>query len=279
MQNQWDDQDIDGLEDDLLAQRVYTSQLLGRETGLVLHGGGNTSVKLTELNYFGESEELLYVKGSGWDLDTIEKPGFAPVKMDTLLKLAQLESLTDVDMVRLQRAAMTDPGAPNPSVEAILHAIIPYTFVDHTHADAVVTLSNTTEGESRIKALFGDRVLIIPYVMPGFVLARAIFELSREVNWGELDAIILLNHGVFTFADTAKESYSKMIEIVSVAEDYLYDTTHLQFSDVRPGDVHSGDVQSGDEQTGVSSDAIFPLMEIAKSRKAVSIAKGLAMLA
>ncbi|MBV1880957.1 MAG: bifunctional aldolase/short-chain dehydrogenase [Pseudomonadales bacterium] len=275
MQNQWDDQEVDGLEHDLLAMRVYSSQLLGRETGLVLHGGGNTSVKSTEVNYFGESEELLYVKGSGWDLDTIERPGFAPVKMDTLLKLAELETLTDVDMVRLQRAAMTDPNAPNPSVEAILHAIIPYTFVDHTHADAVVALSNTEEGEARIKALYGNRVLIIPYIMPGFILARAIFERSRNVNWQELDAIILLNHGVFTFADTAKDSYDRMIDIVSVAEDYLYDTTNLQFCD--SSSISLSKIVSGIDKGDIASTAL-PLMDIAKARKAVSDLKGLPML-
>ena len=126
--------------------RVYTSRLLGQDTSLVLHGGGNTSVKSTATNLFGETEDILYVKGSGWDLATIEAQGFAPVKMEMLLKMAELTELSDTDMVKYQRLAMTDPSAPNPSVEAILHAIIPFKFVDHTHADAVVTITNTIGG-------------------------------------------------------------------------------------------------------------------------------------
>lgn len=201
--------------------RVYTSRLLGRDSSLVLHGGGNTSVKSSETNLFGESEEILYVKGSGWDLATIEAEGFAPVKMDMLLKMAKLESLSDSDMVKYQRLAMTNPSAPNPSVEAILHAIIPYKFVDHTHADAVVTITNTEDGEARIKELYGDRVLIIPYIMPGFVLAKLVYEMTKDLNWSEIDAMVLMNHGLFTFSDDAKESYEKSIEFVDMAEKYL----------------------------------------------------------
>ncbi len=147
MKSLWNDKEAKKLKKDLLKQRVYTSRLLGANEDLVMHGGGNTSVKITEKNLFGESEELLYVKGSGWDLGTIEAEGFAPVRMDTLLKMANLDDLSDMDMVKYQRAAMTNPSAPNPSVEAILHAIIPFTFVDHTHADAIVTITNSPNGK------------------------------------------------------------------------------------------------------------------------------------
>ncbi|MEA3331062.1 MAG: class II aldolase/adducin family protein, partial [Campylobacterota bacterium] len=136
--------------------RVYTSRLLGQDSSLVLHGGGNTSVKSTATNLFGEIEDILYVKGSGWDLATIEAEGFAPVKMDMLLKMAELKELNDRDMVKYQRLAMINPSAPNPSVEAILHALIPFKFVDHTHTDAVVTITNTEGGEDKIKELYGD---------------------------------------------------------------------------------------------------------------------------
>ncbi|MFQ5582670.1 MAG: class II aldolase/adducin family protein, partial [Mariprofundaceae bacterium] len=138
MKSLWNDRDAKAAADDPLALRVYTSRLLGRESSLVLHGGGNTSVKATVTNLFGDNEDVLYVKGSGWDLATIEAAGFAPVKLDVLRRMAELEILSDSDMVTAQRAAMLDPSAPNPSVEAILHAIIPFTYVDHTHADAVV---------------------------------------------------------------------------------------------------------------------------------------------
>lgn len=201
--------------------RVYTSRLLGRDPSLVLHGGGNTSVKSTATNLFGEKEEILYVKGSGWDLSTIETQGFAPVKMEMLLKMAELKELSDEDMVKYQRLAMTDPSAPNPSVEAILHALIPFKFVDHTHADAIVTITNTPKGEEKIKEIYGDKVLIIPYIMPGFVLAKLIYDMTREVEWSSLEGMVLINHGLFTFNDDAKKSYEKSIELVDKAEKYL----------------------------------------------------------
>ena len=165
----------------------------------------------------------LYVKGSGWDLATIEAEGFAPVKMEMLLKMAELKELNDTDMVKYQRLAMTNPSAPNPSVEAILHAVIPYKFVDHTHTDAVVTITNTEGGEEKIKELYGDKVLIIPYIMPGFVLAKLIYDMTRDVKWDELEGMVLMNHGLFTFNDDAKKSYEKTIELVDKAERYLAD--------------------------------------------------------
>ncbi len=221
MENSWSHKEAKRCKDNPLALRVYSSQLLGREPDLVLHGGGNTSVKTTVRNFFGEEEMILYIKGSGWDLGTIEAAGFAPVKLDILKRMAQLKKLSDSAMVKGQRAAMIDPNAPTPSVEAILHAIIPYAFVDHTHADSVVTITNTLDGERRIREVYGDRVLIVPYVMPGFILARKIYEMTRDLDWSKYDGMILLNHGIFTFADTARKSYAQMIRLVSMAEDYL----------------------------------------------------------
>ncbi|WP_310442147.1 bifunctional aldolase/short-chain dehydrogenase [Sulfurimonas sp.] len=220
MKSLYDDKEAKNYKTDL-DLRVYTSRLLGRDASLVLHGGGNTSVKSTATNLFGEVEEILYVKGSGWDLATIEAEGFAPVKMDMLLKMAELKVLSDTDMVKYQRLAMTNPSAPNPSVEAILHAIIPFKFVDHTHTDAVVTITNTDGGEDKIKELYGDKVLVIPYIMPGFVLAKLIYDMTRDVNWSELEGMVLMNHGLFTFSDDAKKSYEKTIELVDMAEKYL----------------------------------------------------------
>mgnify|MGYP002525550263 FL=1 len=222
MKSLWNDQEANQFISDL-DLRVYTSRLLGQDATLVLHGGGNTSVKSSVKNLFGEEESILFVKGSGWDLGTIEAEGFAPVKMDMLLNMAKLETLSDIDMVKYQRSAMIDPSAPNPSVEAILHALIPFKYVDHTHADAVVTLSNTEKGEEILSYLYGSRVLLIPYSMPGFDLAKMIYNMTRGVDWQQLDGMILLNHGVFTFNNGAKQSYEKMIELVSQAEDYLSD--------------------------------------------------------
>lgn len=217
----WNPEEAQSFAADPLAMRVYSSRLLGREPALVLHGGGNTSVKAEVKDLFGDAKPVLYVKGSGWDLATIEAPGFAPVCLETLKRMAELPTLSDPEMVRAQRAAMTDPYAPNPSVEAILHAIIPFTFVDHTHADAVVTLTNTPDGEARVRALYGERVLIVPYTMPGFVLAKVIWEMTRNIDWSQLDGMVLMNHGVFSFADDARVSYERMIELVTQAEEAL----------------------------------------------------------
>jgi len=214
LKNLWDDKEASKYTSDL-DLRVYTSNLLGRSDELVLHGGGNTSVKSMV-----DGEEILYVKGSGWDLVSIKAEGFSPVKMSTLLEMAKLKSLSDRDMVTQQKAAMIDMSAPNPSVEAILHAIIPFKVVDHTHADAIVTISNSKNGLEYISTLFPN-FLIIPYVMPGFILAQKIYEMTQDFDWDACEGIILHNHGIFTFDDDAKRSYDKMIEAVSLAEGFL----------------------------------------------------------
>lgn len=229
MKSRWSDADAARCTS-ALDLRVYTSRLLGLEPSLVLHGGGNTSVKTVELNLFGEREEIMHTKGSGWNLATIEAHGFAPVRLDPLRRMADLPALGDMAMVRAQRAAMTDPQAPTPSVEAILHAIIPHAFVDHTHADAVVTITNTRDGAQRIRELFGETVLVVPYVMPGFMLARAVRELTRTIDWDRLEGIVLLNHGVFTFGADAKSSYERMISLVARAESFLDTRAPLEAS-------------------------------------------------
>lgn len=221
MQSLWNDQDAAACHNDSLALRAYTSRLLGREPSLVLHGGGNTSVKAQVTNLFGEPVPVLLIKGSGWDLATIAEGGFAPVRLDVLTRMADLPTLSDTDMVKAQRAAMLDPNAPTPSVEAILHAIIPFAWVDHTHADAVVAISNTADGERRIREIYGNRVLVVPYVMPGFILAQTVYRMTRQTDWRALDGMILLNHGVFSFGDDARTSYERMTQLVSKAEEYL----------------------------------------------------------
>jgi rhamnose utilization protein RhaD (predicted bifunctional aldolase and dehydrogenase)/NAD(P)-dependent dehydrogenase (short-subunit alcohol dehydrogenase family) len=204
-----------------LGSRVYSSRLLGRDESLVLHGGGNTSVKTLEKNIFGEDEAVLWVKGSGWDLASIEPAGFSPCRMGHLLRLAALPSLSDVAMAAELRTCMTDPSAPSPSVEAILHAVLPARYVDHTHADAFIAVTNTPGGADRVRSIYGDRVIVIPYVMPGFRLARAFAEAFRGSPSPRAIGVALLNHGLMSFGDTAEESYGRMIELVSLAEDYL----------------------------------------------------------
>src|ERR1035437_8525303 len=220
MNSLWSDQEASQFAGDLLL-RVYSSRLLGRDKSLVLHGGGNTSVKIVEKNAFGEDEEILYVKGSGWDLEKIEAAGFSPVRLEHLRRLACLQSLPDPQMVNELVTHMTSAAAPTPSIEAILHAILPYKFVDHTHADAVVAVTNTTDGAARVREIYGDRVVIIPYVMPGFDLARVCAERFSAEAGPNTIGMVVLNHGIFSFGSTAKESYERMIMLVGMAEAYL----------------------------------------------------------
>src|SRR5438046_2052441 len=220
MQSRWHDDDAQEFDGDL-GQRVYSSRLLGQDHALVLHGGGNTSVKVRERNIFGEEEDILYVKGSGWDLETIEAPGFAPLRLERVKRLATLERLSDTQMVQELRAAMVDPSAPTPSVETILHALLPYRFVDHTHADALLAITNTDDGPRRIREIYGDSVVVLPYVMPGFDLARLAAERFPAEAGPDTVGMVLLNHGFFSFGETARESYERMIALVRRAEDYL----------------------------------------------------------
>ena len=220
MNSRWNDAEAAQYPGDL-GQRVYSSRLLGRDSALVLHGGGNTSVKSREKNIFGEEEDILYVKGSGWDLETIEAAGFSPCRLNHLLKLAKLPELSDLQMANELKGCLTNSAAPMPSVEAILHAILPGKFVDHTHADALIAITNTAGGLNRVQEVFGDRVVFIPYVMPGFKLARLCAELFPQKATGKTIGLVLMNHGLFTFGDTAKVAYERMIELVTLAEAYL----------------------------------------------------------
>lgn len=220
MQSLWNDDEAAKFTGDL-ALRVYSSRLLGADPSLVLHGGGNTSVKIRQADIFGDEEEILYVKGSGWDLATIEAEGFTPVRMDHLLKLARLDELSDMEMVNQLKTHQTLASAPTASVEAILHAVLPFKYVDHTHADALVAITNSPDGEARIREIYGDALVIIPYVMPGFDLARLVAQRFTHEARPETLGMVLMNHGLFSFGDSAKASYERMIELVDQAERYL----------------------------------------------------------
>lgn len=263
MQNQWNDQDAARFTS-ALEQRVYTSRLQGADPSLVLHGGGNTSVKVVEKDLFGKDETILYVKGSGWDLATIETAGFAPCRLDHLLKLAALEQLSDTNMARELQLSMTNPAAPAPSVEAILHALLPHTFVDHTHADAIITMTNSTDGEKRIREIFnGEEMIIVPYVMPGFKLVRAVSALFHAHATPKTIGLILMNHGIFTFGATAKESYDRMIELVGRAEAYLQGNGAWQIP--VPGSFPK-------------SEAVPVMQELARLRKEISALAGFPLI-
>ena len=199
-----------------LALRTYTSCLIGRDPALVLHGGGNTSVKTEVPDILGEPLRVLCVKGSGWDLATIEPAGLPAVELAPLLRLRPLESMTDEEMVNQLRIRLMQANAPTPSVETLLHAFLPHKFVDHTHADAILELTDQPDGEARTRELFSDEMAVLPWIMPGFPLAKAVAD-AVDANPGVI-GVVLLKHGVFTFGETAKESYDRMIDVVGRAE-------------------------------------------------------------
>jgi len=227
MENLWSDADAESCVDRFssntvnrdVAQRVYTSRLLGNEARLVLHGGGNTSVKTIVPDMMGEDTPVLCVKGSGWDLGDIEPPGLPAVRLEPIRRMAALPALSDEDMVNAQRINLLDASAPNPSVETLLHAFLPHKFVDHTHANAVLALTDQDSGDDLCRDVFGSRMGYVPYIMPGFELARKakdVFEANPDV-----EGLILLKHGIFTFGETARDAYDRMIEMVTLAEETI----------------------------------------------------------
>jgi rhamnulose-1-phosphate aldolase/alcohol dehydrogenase len=226
METRWSDQEAERYRDryaarwgENLALRVYTSRLIGADPELVLHGGGNTSLKGSTTTLLGDGVETLWVKGSGSDLDRIEPPGFPALDLAHLRRLRQLETLSDEEMVNQLRTHLFQASAPNPSVETLLHANLPHAWVDHTHANAIVALTNQAEGDRHVREALGPRVGIVPYVMPGFSLSRSaadVFEADPTV-----DALVLMNHGLFTFGQDARSSYEGTIRYVDLAERYL----------------------------------------------------------
>ena len=236
MENLWSNDDAKaaiarhaakGINEDL-ALRVYTTRLLGGEPKLVLHGGGNTSVKTTMADITGQPVEVLCVKGSGWDMGTIEAPGLPAVRLAPLRDLKGLQALSDEDMVNVQRCNLLDSKSPNPSVETLLHAFLPHKFIDHTHSNAVLSLTDQPDGAALARDVFGKRAALVPYVMPGFALARKCSEVGQSNP--DVEGLILLKHGIFSMGVTAEEAYVRMIDLVTLAEKRLAKETRKIFA-------------------------------------------------
>ena len=272
MKNLWDSKQSVKFRENILQMRVYSSRLLGQDPNLVLHGGGNTSVKVRGFNFFGEEEEVLIVKSSGVNLATIEEKDFTPLRLKQLIKLAKLKKVKDTEFSLQQRIAMTNPDSPRPSVEALLHAIIPFEWVDHTHADAVVTITNTPSGADLISNIFGKRMIVIPYVKPGFKLARKVLEKTHGIDWRDYDGMVLLNHGIFTFGKNARESYERMINYVSKAEIFLN-------KNVIPTDTNTRKVIFKKDLRREEFPEIQTLLNLAIIRRKVSEIRGKPMVA
>jgi rhamnose utilization protein RhaD (predicted bifunctional aldolase and dehydrogenase) len=227
MQSKWSDADAQefvtryapkGVNADL-AVRTYTTRLLGSDPKMVLHGGGNTSVKTTIKDQLGEDVEVICIKGSGWDMGVIEPAGLPAVKLEPLRKLRKLDRLSDEDMVNFQRINLLDSSAPNPSVETLLHAFLPHKFIDHVHSTAVLALTDQPDNKALVQEVYGDRVAYVPYTIPGFALAKSVADVFDK-NPG-VEGLVLLQHGIFTVGDTARQAYGRMIEFVTMAEERL----------------------------------------------------------
>lgn len=222
MQNRWNDEQAATCTG-LLEECVYGSRLLGADTALVLHGGGNTSVKIPERDLYGEAVDVLYVKASGFDLADIDATGFSPLLLDRVRRLVELETLSDTAMLNELRGSLVTVDAPTPSVEAILHAVIPNRAVMHAHPNALLAISNTVGGEERVRDLYGQRVVVVPYAMSGFKAATAAARAYRAEATDATEAVVLMNHGIFTFGDNPREAYHRMVALVSEAETFLAD--------------------------------------------------------
>jgi rhamnose utilization protein RhaD (predicted bifunctional aldolase and dehydrogenase)/NAD(P)-dependent dehydrogenase (short-subunit alcohol dehydrogenase family) len=222
MKSLWDDQEAAQYVGDLV-QRVYTSRLLGREKSLILQGGGGTSVKIREKNVFGEEEDILYMNGIGRDLENIEADGFSPVRLKNLIRLAKLDSLSDTQLANEIQSNITNPSAPALPLEAILHAVLPHKYVDHTQADAVLAITNTPSGLERVREIYDDAVVIIPYARSGFPLAKLCAETFSSGAAENTIGIVLMQQGIVSFGETARISYERMIDLVTRAKQYLID--------------------------------------------------------
>lgn len=227
MKSSWSDKDAQdfiakyapkGVNADL-AVRTYTTRLLGSDPRMVLHGGGNTSVKTTVKDQLGEDVDVICIKGSGWDMGVIEPVGLPAVRLEPLRKLRKLDKLSDEDMVNFQRINLLDSTSPNPSVETLLHAFLPHKFIDHVHSTAVLALTDQPDNKALVEDVYGDRVAYVPYTIPGFALAKAVADVFDKHPKAE--GLILLQHGIFTMGDSAEQAYSRMIEFVTMAEERL----------------------------------------------------------
>ena len=207
-----------GIDRDL-ALRVYTTRLLGRDPKLVLHGGGNTSLKTKARDRLGDDVEVLRVKSSGSDMAAIEPEGMVAVRLAPMRQLRALAAVDDEELVRIERSNLLDPSAANPSVEMMLHAFLPHKFIDHTHATAVLSVIDQPDGEKKCAEVFGDRLGVVPYQMPGFGLAKKSIEVFERAK--PTDGLILGKHGIVSFGETAREAYERMIEMVTLAEDFI----------------------------------------------------------
>src|SRR5262249_9943187 len=194
---------------------VYRSNLLGADRELANIGGGNTSAKETITDHVGREVPVLWVKGSGTDLATITSGGFAGLRLDELLPLRRRREMTDAEMVDYLLRSAVRPDQPRPSIETLLHAVVPAVHVDHTHPDAIIAITSTPDGRKLVEETFGDEAVWLDYQRPGFDMSRRIGSLLDEHP--DARAVLLERHGLVTWGDAPEESYEATIEFVSRA--------------------------------------------------------------
>jgi rhamnulose-1-phosphate aldolase/alcohol dehydrogenase len=217
MNSRWDDAAAQGLSDlDLI---VYASRLIGAETSLVVWGGGNTSVKRTEKDHRGREVRVLRVKGSGSDLKSIQKKDFPGVRIDDIRALLERPDMDDQVMVDYFAHALLEPASPRPSIETLLHGFLPATAVIHTHADAVVSLTNNERSRDVLREVYGDEVIPLPYRRPGFLISREVAQTFEAHPTAR--ALLLEKHGTISWGATVKEAYLATIELISRAEEAI----------------------------------------------------------
>ena len=251
MKSKWNDRDASkfikryikkGINREL-ALRIYSTRLLGNDSRLVLHGGGNTSLKLSLKNSFGKKENIIYVKGSGKDMSNIDIDGFPALELDNLIKLKKIKKINDFQMINYLKKYMIDTTFPNASVETLLHSFLPHKYVDHTHSNAILSLIDQPNVKNICKKIFGNDLGLVPYIMPGFELSKKsseVFEKNPKVK-----GLILLNHGIFTFGDSAKQSYERMIKFVSIAERELRrKSSHIKRNQYKENKVTSSNLSN-----------------------------------
>ena len=250
-----------------LGERVYTSRLIGRNPDLVMHGGGNTSVKVERPGAFGENERVIHVKGSGWDLDVIEASGLPGLWLEPLKALRSLDGLGDEAMVNAQRSNLLDSRAPNPSVETLLHAFLPHKYVDHTHATPFLVLANLPDAVEVCREIFGRRLGIVPYLLPGFALAKKAAEVFEEDP--SVEGMLLLNHGHFAFGDTARQSYERIVGHTNEAAAFVGMAAPTRFRERRPTDLVSvlPELRGAVAKQADGADAPMPAMDLRNGRE------------
>ena len=216
MKNLWSENDTRGMKD--LDKLVYMSRLIGADPSLVVWGGGNTSIKVTEKDFRGRNVEVMRIKGSGSDMKSVEHRHFPRLQLDDVLPLFERDTMSDEEMVAYFDHCVMDPNSPRPSIETLLHAFLPFMSVAHSHADAIVALTNNQDAEAILSKVYGEDVSVVEYIRPGFRLSRLVGQALKENS--HVKGVVLMKHGLFTWGDSPKAAYAQHIDLVTKAEEY-----------------------------------------------------------